>query len=736
MVTDFFPVRSLNINDLLNADSSEDCSDQTAVDGFTIHGDFPSASDQVENPNTERPSVEICPVNLDTDNLIKYGLIPSEFSHGDNHCSLSQTEVQHDSSAGDLSAPAETSIEPSYIFLLLTVHSTAVDLSLIANDLCEVLFFQWLELHGLVFPKSSLQEDVQELLKESCKGDTLELFSSKPEEDTIAMRREVVMSEASTSGTRVAVDLASGEMQWLEPLGRDSNGNKTFAAAFRGRGLHEPLYVCRSSCVLLRAAENPDSFYVARATKLYERSSDGAKMVSCQWFYRAEDTILAHRKGSANRVGKQELFESDSVDENSLHSIEDICEVLAEPLLDDVQSWLSGPVREGDSMCERYFYGSKYIPSLKCFRALNDEDLRIARFSFAASSRAVEQTSALRCIGQLKRASLLPAAEGLESSAVRMSLKLSSNSSGTRQVERISLEKKVILGSEWPRILSGEVYCLIAAKTIATTSRVRVFEFRNSAPSAEEKELLSDSHQSGMEQETIIPRLNQHTSMINCASNNENNAVLPASLKCSSEPGVEDSSMVEVNVVGFDCTTSSRLILETSLSAQNQITASATDAAPPITNVGSSFPAEFCHKSDNSMLAEETPSCASYSSPPRLGSQALYSNVVLRAHTPVRSLHSAPRLQVAKQPESPPQLARNVRKARRDERVCGRESRRGLEVEFGGVTVNQLMTKRLRKFDAQHSRYIYCDSSAVNISAVMFWFVLQHQVDRSWKARC
>jgi hypothetical protein len=558
-------------------------------------------------------------------------------------------------------------------------------------------------------------------------------------------------------GVRCTADLTSSEMQWLDPLGRDADGNKTFAAAFRGRGHQIPLYICRSCCIILRAADAPDTFYIARAVKLYERSSDGAKMVSCQWFYRAQDTILAHRKGSANRVGKQELFESDSVDENSLHSVEDICEVFAEPLLDDVHTWLSSAGANSD----RYFYGSKYIPILKNFRALSFEDLRIARLSFAASTRAAEQTAALRMIGQLIRATLLPAPNS-EPSSVRVSLRLHRDSDGCKDVEKILLKNKIFLGSEWKRVLNSEAYGLIASRNLVTSNRVGCFEDgsmqstfglhkHNQGTAAERQhpaqipnciEIFRSEHKNpnstadaSKENATGISIL-QDLNTINRRSHSisetikmyndtavdvqnpiESGATVSVFSDVSSE-GVSSEDVAAVDAedvaavdaaVEESCSSDCSCGCQSSHTTIKEVKSENSAAAEPVVVQETSFselkPAgdlktgscsQVCDSSDL-VLTCKTEDILSYASPTHhVGNNKHYT---VQAHPPARSKYKAPLLQLH---DSTDPVARRARK--RAEPCSNRESRRGLQVEFSDVTVNHLMSKRLRKFDDQHSR--------------------------------
>ena len=633
-----------------------------------------------------------------------------------------------------------------------------------------------------------VQDDVEEILKEGCGWDVMSETSPKP----TARRRRVVMSNPVCAAFRCAADLTSSEMQWLDPLGRDAEGNKTFAAAFRGRGNQIPLYICRSCCVILRAAGAPDSFYIARAIKLYERSSDGAKMVSCQWFYRAEDTILANRKGSANRVGKQELFESDSVDENSLHSIEDICEVLAEPILDNVHSWLSSGVNVVNS--ERYFYGSKYIPSLKCFRALNAEDLRIARLSFGASTRAIEQTAALRIIGQLIRATLLPAPSS-QPALVRVSLRLRRESDGSKDVETIRLSNTVSLGSEWKRVLSSEVYGLIASRSLVTSSRVGYFEPSEAIESAilsiDQDQIARTQQSPGSRTtlslfnsgETLKCRDDEFSSVKSCVSTKGGRVTAMDFTKSASQipPDVPSASTDVTTPSANDVTISDTTADEVqrismgiianvpvqidvysqgvSMSTDHGAIAAAAelDGANKITHINpdssitsmegeeakclllglqsdrlmdsigkqaddggasmiSSKDSDHAQWEEDSALSTEsrenaTPAeLTSYSSPTSCAGDN--NHPMAQGHPPARSKYKAPRLQIVQTPHSPDSCARSAREGRkRDEPCSSREPRRGLQIEFSGVTsLNHSISKRVRRFDSQHSRYSFAPS--------------------------
>ncbi len=572
---------------------------------------------------------------------------------------------------------------------------------------------------------------MEEILKEECQRGSLLETLPKP----TAKRRRVVMSNPTHAGPRSSVDLSSGEMQWLEPLGLDSQGNKVFGAAFRGAGNQDPLYICRSCCVLLRAAESSDSFYIARATKLYERCTDGAKMVSCQWFFRKEDTVLAHRKGSANRVGKQELFESDSIDENSLHAIEDICEVLAEPLLFDIQSWLSDQKQANMIDSERYYYGSKYIPSLKCFKALNDDDMRIARVSYAASSRAVEQTTALRMVGELKRTTLLPAADGLVPSYVRFSLKL--RQSVSYEEERISLRHRAVLGSEWQSVLSGEAYRHLVSKAVYVSSLVGISNSDKVDPYP-----IICSESSSIEEQTAGYRAevdynyatkcdapvsdicccaSESVSVVDSSSPAMSNSPPSVSLETKGLSSIQESSQIKDLVathVTSSCsigrlsahrldidhshqlTTADSNILLLLATSNHTSQENAFVCIPPAGSSGLSSPF-IC----------SSPSCERVSALPELVAQdhdySMYQTPP--AHAP-RAFHSAPRLQLA--PTLSSQLrAKSSRKERERQiqgqsRSVGSAPRRGLHVEFSGSTSSQLISRKLSKFDAQHSRFL------------------------------
>ncbi len=572
---------------------------------------------------------------------------------------------------------------------------------------------------------------MEEILKEGCKWDGLLQTLPKP----TAKRRRVVMSNPTHAGPQSTVDLKSGEMQWLEPMGLDSQGNKVFGAAFRGAGNQDPLYICRSCCVLLRAAESSDSFYIARATKLYERSTDGAKMVSCQWFFRKEDTVLAHRKGSANRVGKQELFESDSVDENSLHAIEDVCEVLAEPLLVNVQSWLSDLQKANLIDSERYYYGSKYLPSLKCFKALNDEDMGIARVSFAASSRAVEQTTALRMIGQLKRTTLLPAADGLIPSSVRVSLKLRKGLSF--EEERILLRHRAVLGSEWQSVLSGEAYRFIASKAIYVSSRVGVSNFNAtdqcplicSGPT--NVKMHTDQNPAEVDS-SYIPECNapvsdtcscvvDTASGVESCSNATSNASPPVSLEAERIPRIEeppqttDPVATQVSSSSIDCLLANDLDInlnhEPITEGSSNILLFATSDQKSLENpIVCIPPAESSGLSSPSMCP--SPSSDSVSAATELVAQKDHDNSTYQtppAHAP-RAFHSAPRLQLAPALASSQIRVKSLRKERErqsqdDFRSIRSAPRRGLQVEFSGSTASQLISRKLSKFNDQHSRF-------------------------------
>jgi hypothetical protein len=79
--------------------------------------------------------------------------------------------------------------------------------------------------------------------------------------------------------------------------------------------------------------------------RMFERRQDGAKMVTCKWFYRANETVLAQDKQHMKEVSEQELFMSDIMDDNQLSAIEGLCSIRAEPLIDDLDQWLANKYR-------------------------------------------------------------------------------------------------------------------------------------------------------------------------------------------------------------------------------------------------------------------------------------------------------------------------------------------------------------------------------------------------------
>jgi len=48
--------------------------------------------------------------------------------------------------------------------------------------------------------------------------------------------------------------------------------------------------------------------YVARIMRMFERQEDGSKMVTCKWFYRANETVLARDKKQLAQVVPRTLM--------------------------------------------------------------------------------------------------------------------------------------------------------------------------------------------------------------------------------------------------------------------------------------------------------------------------------------------------------------------------------------------------------------------------------------------
>ena len=121
-------------------------------------------------------------------------------------------------------------------------------------------------------------------------------------------------------------------------------------------------------------------------------------MVTCKWFYRANETMLAQDKQQLKEVSEQELFMSDIMDDNQLSAIEGLCDIRAEPLIDDLDQWLANK--------DRLVYQSKYVPTEGRFKELTELERSEARWAFGAGARSERLSFAYQSLGALQFANL------------------------------------------------------------------------------------------------------------------------------------------------------------------------------------------------------------------------------------------------------------------------------------------------------------------------------------------
>lgn len=85
-------------------------------------------------------------------------------------------------------------------------------------------------------------------------------------------------------------------------------------------------FITVGSNVYLKGEEGEEN-YIARVIKLFERNRDGAKMMTCQWYYRVAETILRTQNGTASKLARNELLLSDVIDDNLLSTVVGPCDV-------------------------------------------------------------------------------------------------------------------------------------------------------------------------------------------------------------------------------------------------------------------------------------------------------------------------------------------------------------------------------------------------------------------------
>ena len=88
-------------------------------------------------------------------------------------------------------------------------------------------------------------------------------------------------------------------------------GNKLYAGALLG-----DQYLAVGADVFLKSAPGAEQQYIARIVRMYERAEDMAKVVTCKWFYRADETILSTDPKRLAQVSSQHVFMSGVMDDN------------------------------------------------------------------------------------------------------------------------------------------------------------------------------------------------------------------------------------------------------------------------------------------------------------------------------------------------------------------------------------------------------------------------------------
>jgi hypothetical protein len=78
------------------------------------------------------------------------------------------------------------------------------------------------------------------------------------------------------------------------------------------------------SCISLLNPEG--ALFIARIIALWEEKHTHEKMVQCQWYWTPEETVM----GRQTYMGKDEIFETAHVDNNTLDTISDLVDILDE----------------------------------------------------------------------------------------------------------------------------------------------------------------------------------------------------------------------------------------------------------------------------------------------------------------------------------------------------------------------------------------------------------------------
>mmetsp|Transcript_88270 Transcript_88270/g.129061 ORF Transcript_88270/g.129061 Transcript_88270/m.129061 type:complete len:737 (-) Transcript_88270:458-2668(-) len=239
---------------------------------------------------------------------------------------------------------------------------------------------------------------------------------------------------------------------WVGESSGRWHGNKVYAGA-----LVAGQYLSVGCDVFLKAQPGQLQ-YVARIMRMFERQEDGSKMVTCKWFYRANETVLARDKKQLAQVSGQELFMSDVMDDNALSAIQGICSMRAEMLVDDLDHWLQSP--------QRLVYQSKYVPTEGLFKQLTAAEECEAKTAFAAAARSERLTLAYKRTGNLQCASLEhPDADLSPPALLRVQLRLKDGRAEVQGSEHVyhTLRMQAAVSTEWQTILRGTIYQRLAS---------------------------------------------------------------------------------------------------------------------------------------------------------------------------------------------------------------------------------------------------------------------------------